>query len=98
MATILDGVIDRQRRADIAANAVALGECSRMAHNITRTSLARVGGAHLSEAPNAARFSEEDLLAADLERSTNKAEKAHARNDAAALDLQVQFMREHGAL
>lgn len=56
--------------------------------------LGRIAG----EAEEPAVFSEEELLAADVERDTDKAEKAHARNDADAMSLQVQYMREHGAL
>lgn len=43
-------------------------------------------------------LTEDDLLAADLERNTDKARKAFRREDACAMALQVQFMRESGCL
>lgn len=43
-------------------------------------------------------FTEEELLAADVERNVNKAQRFHERNDRQALEDQVQRMRALGAL
>lgn len=61
----------------------------RMAHDIKRTGLAHFSGQHLSLAPNDPEFSEEDWLAADLARATNKGARLAQANDARALEVQI---------
>lgn len=55
-------------------------------------------GEYLSVRSRCFALSEAEWLAADLARSTNKAEKAHARNDAAAVEAQLVDFRARGLL
>lgn len=81
------------------------------AHGITHTTGAKVGGAHLSDAANEPEPSsaedvhlaevsevERQRIAADLARDVNKGERLAARNDAHAMDLQIQLQGYIGGL
>jgi hypothetical protein len=60
------------------------------AHGITHICLGRVGGKHISEAPNDPLFTEAQLLAGDIANNVDKAEKAARKNDQRAVDLERQ--------
>lgn len=45
----------------------------------------------MQQPPEPAAFTQDELIAGDLENNVNKANKAHQANDALALKLQQQF-------
>lgn len=66
------------------------------AYGITRTGFCRIKGQHLSAAANEP--TEEERIQADLEYARNKGPRLAAQRQRQALEDQVQYMRERGAL
>jgi len=68
------------------------------AYGITRIGFCRIKGQHLSAASNEPEPTEADWIAADLARNVNKGERIAAEQQRRAIEDQVQYMREQGAI
>lgn len=83
MSRALDLLLTAQQRSDCAKNDAAMGGVMQPIP---------------FHADVLTPFSEQELQAADVQRSQHKAQMAHALNDAHALDLQVQLQGYIGGL